>query len=273
MRFLSDDRKVDPKAAPMQVLCLGLSRCATSSLQAALESDILNLGPCMHMAHIAPHADREQLVIDAVNEADAAKRQKILHKVFDGYAASCDFPGWVFVSDLMDMYPDAVIVLNKRKSGQVWADSIGDSLRFFGTRWYYLPTFPWKTDRLHYRIHQAVYSWARRVFGHMDLYSAEFYDRFNERVHEEARKRGREVLEWQASDGWGPLCKFLGKEEPRDKRAFPHLNDSKQMKILKTILLVRGAVAWAALVGVAWTGWRFGPELLGKLWPLENLGG
>ncbi|KAM0558057.1 hypothetical protein ACHAPJ_005224 [Fusarium lateritium] len=147
MRFLSDDRKVDPEVARMQVLCLGLPRCATSSLQAALESDVLNLGPAMHMAHIAPHADREQIVIDALNEQDKEKRQKLLHKIFDGYASACDTPGWAFSADLMDMYPEVVIVLNKRPSGQVWLKSIGDSLRFFGT-WRYLVPTGWKLGGL-----------------------------------------------------------------------------------------------------------------------------
>ncbi|KAJ3532018.1 hypothetical protein NM208_g8624 [Fusarium decemcellulare] len=266
MRFLSDDRKVDPKAAQMQVLCLGLSRCATSSLQAALESDVLGMAPCMHMAHIAPHPDREQLTIDAANEEDVEKRQKLLHKVFDGYASACDFPGWVFAADLMDMYPDAVIVLNQRKSAEVWAESIGNSLQFFGTQWYYWPTFWWKTDRLHYGIHQAVYAWSKRKFGDVYLYSPRFYELYNEWVREEARKRGREVLEWQVSEGWGPLCEFVGKEAPKDKRAFPHLNDAKQLVLIKRILITRGLVSWAAVFGAAWATWTYGPEMLQKAW-------
>ncbi|KAF5020660.1 hypothetical protein F66182_7316 [Fusarium sp. NRRL 66182] len=264
MRFLSDDRKVDPKAAQMQVLGLGLSRCATSSLQEALESDVLNMGPCMHMAHVAPHADREQIVIDALKEPDAQKRQKLLRQIFDGYASTCDFPGWAFATDLMDMYPEAVVVLNKRKSAQVWLKSIGDSLRFFGTRGYLLPTFLWKTDRLHYQIHQTTYVWGRRMFGNVDLYSVEFYDAFYQWVRDEANKRGMKVLEWQAEDGWGPLCEFLNKEKPEGK-AFPRKNEARNMTVLKVILIVRGLVAWGVLGGLGWAGWRFGPSLVERL--------
>ncbi|KAM0426312.1 hypothetical protein ACHAPT_008352 [Fusarium lateritium] len=201
MRFFSDDREVDSKAARMQVLCLGLSHCATSSLQAALESDVLYLGPCMHMAHIAPHVDREQIIIDALNEEDAEKRQKLLHRVYDGYASACDFPGWAFVPDLMDMYPDAVVVLNQRKSSQ-------------------------------------TYAWVLRRFGITSMFSAEFYERYNDWVREEAKKRGKRVLEWQATDGWEPLCAFIGKEPPKDKRALPHLNDANQMTLVKRILVM-----------------------------------
>ncbi|RSL60750.1 hypothetical protein CEP54_006610 [Fusarium duplospermum] len=270
MHFLSDDREVDSKAARMQVLCLGLSRCATSSLQAALESDVLSAGPCMHMAHIAPHANREQIVIDAINQEDTEKRQKLLHKIYDGYASACDFPGWLFVPDLMDMYPDAAVVLNTRKSSQAWAESIGNSHSFFGSRWYYWPTFLWKTDRLHYAIHRTSYAWVQRRFGIANMFTAKFYERYNDWVREEAKKRGKPILEWQATDGWEPLCEFIGKEPPKDKRAFPHLNDANQMTFVKRILVGRGLVAWVALFGVAWGGWKSWPWVLEKLVSLRG---
>ncbi|KAH7242577.1 hypothetical protein BKA59DRAFT_457149 [Fusarium tricinctum] len=263
MRFISDDRKVDPKAAQMQVLALGLSRCATSSLQAALESDVIKLGPCLHMAHIAPHADRERIVIQALREPDAEKRQKLLHKIFDGYSSTCDFPGWAFSADLMDMYPDSLVILNKRKSGEVWLKSIGDTLRFFGTWRYLLPTYLWTTDRLHYQIHQEAYAWGRRIFGSMDLYSAEFYDAYFAWVRGEADKRGMKVLEWQVQDGWGPLCEFLDKDEPKD-RPFPNLNDAKEMNVVKKILIARGLISWGLLAGLGWAGWKFGPDMVEK---------
>ncbi|KOS19985.1 hypothetical protein ESCO_005603 [Escovopsis weberi] len=54
----------------MKVLAIGLSRCATSSLQAALESPTLDCKPCMHMARIAPYAERIRLVLAAMAEKD-----------------------------------------------------------------------------------------------------------------------------------------------------------------------------------------------------------
>ena len=116
VRFLSDSRVVDPSSRRLQVIAAGLSRCATSSVQAALESPYLDFNPSMHMAHVAPHAHREQLVIDAMQEENRERRHKLLHQLFDGYAATSDFPGWAFVDDLMDMYPEAKVVLNQRKS-------------------------------------------------------------------------------------------------------------------------------------------------------------
>lgn len=262
MRFVSDDRVVDPKSNSLRVLAAGLPRCATSSIQAALESDVLGLAPCMHMAHIVPHPDRAQLTIDAMREANREARQKILHQIFDGYAASADFPGMMFVDDLLDMYPEAVVILNKRKSAKVWAESIQNSLRFFGTRSYLLPCLLWKTDRLHYKIHQESYKLWERRFGTPDIFTERSYDLHNEWVRAEAKKRGRPVLEYQPGEGWEPICNFLRKPPPQDGRPFPHLNDAADLRMLKRILVIRGLFAWAALGGTIWAGWTYGPRLL-----------
>ena len=36
------------------------------------------------------------------------------------------------------------------------------------------------------------------------------------------------LLEYKLGTGWGPLCQFLGKEEPQEE--FPRLNDEQVMK-------------------------------------------
>lgn len=65
MRFITDDRVVDHGAnkRTMAVIAAGLPRCATSSLQKALESDVIGCYPSMHMAHIVPHPERGRVCI------------------------------------------------------------------------------------------------------------------------------------------------------------------------------------------------------------------
>lgn len=36
------------------------------------------------------------------------------------------------------------------------------------------------------------------------------------------KKKGREWLDWEVQDGWGPLCRFLREEVP--EREFPNEN-------------------------------------------------
>lgn len=265
MRFMKDDTKTEQSAALgpcMKVIGAGLPRCATSSLQAALESQSISCAPCMHMAHVAPNATRCQIVIDAMQEKDTQKRRKLLHKIFDGYQATTDFPGFWFIDDLMDMYPDAAVVLNQRSGGgEAWFRSLQENIGFFGSWQYLLTCLPIKTDRLHWTIHQTAKKEWRNKFSIEN--SPGFYDVYQDFVLQEAKKRGREVLVWKAQDGWEPLCKFLGKEVPKDE-PFPWVNDAATMTMLKRILIVRGVVSWMAILGGAYATWRFWPQILGQ---------
>ncbi|KAK3314637.1 hypothetical protein B0H66DRAFT_605585 [Apodospora peruviana] len=144
MRFISDDRKKPPQnvATKMQVLALGLPRCATSSMQAALESDILNHGPVI--------------------------------KLFDWYGATSDFPGCTFAADLMNMYPEAAIILNQRKDGRVWIESVNGSIRFLGKPPYLVTCYLWQTDCLLYRIQWTLHRTSVvGKFGLDSFYSSE----------------------------------------------------------------------------------------------------
>lgn len=264
VRFISDDRpeKQSKGQRTLEVIAAGLPRCATSSLQAALESDHLGFSPSLHMARVIPHADRAQLVIDAMREKDRNRRHKLLYQIVDGFAATCDFPGVVFIDDFMDMYPDAKVILNQRKSGKIWADSIQGSLMFFGSTTYRAIGYLMKTDRLHYQMQQEAFKILFERFGvkGRDVFSPALYDAHNQWVRDEAAKRGKDVLEFQAEDGWKPLCNFLEKPLPPADVPFPRLNDQRTITIVKTILIVRGLLAWSALGGVVYAGIRYGSK-------------
>lgn len=252
MRFFSDDVIVDrADRATMQVLGAGLPRCATSSMQAALESPHIGLTPCMHFAHIAPNAGRGDLVIAALRENDTARRHKILHKVFDGFQATTDFPGAMLMDDLMDMYPDAKIVLNKRPGGgRQWEQSI-KVLTFGGSPWYRALCFLWKTDRNVYAMWYDIMERCQIKLGLTadELLTPKHYDAHNAWIRAEAAKRGREVLEFEPKDGWGPLCEFIGTEAPKNE-PFPNRNDASEVRMVVRILYARGIISWLALVGV-----------------------
>ena len=67
-----------------------------------------------------PFVSRERLLARATLEPNKEARQKLLHQIFDGYKASSDWPGHQFADDLMDMYPNAKIILNKRRTPEEW---------------------------------------------------------------------------------------------------------------------------------------------------------
>lgn len=272
MRFVSDvsDGDHSAKGPCLQVLGAGLPRCATSSLQEALEMPVLGYAPCMHMAHLAPHAARLRIIIAAMQEPDRARRQALLHKIWDGYQSTTDFPGFWFVDDLMDMYPDAAIVLNQRAGGAApWWRSFSDSLMFFGSPTYRLLCLPFATDRLHSRIHRIAAERMQERFG-VARVGPDFYDKYQAYVLREAEKRGRPVLVWQPRDGWVPLCKFLGRPVPAGVD-FPHVNDAATMTFLRRFLLARGLLAWATLLGSAYAAWAYAPQLLSAGWSVVGI--
>ncbi|KAJ8128828.1 hypothetical protein O1611_g4806 [Lasiodiplodia mahajangana] len=285
MRFLRQGR-VPPdldSRREMKVIAAGLPRCATTSLKEAFESEWLDCYPAMHMAGVVPWPEKSQLVIDALYEENTQKRRKILHSLFDGYAAICgenlcagrelfaselgrqhrfnasniriDFPGVAFIDDLMDMYPNAKIILNQRSDASLWAKSLDDTLMFFSSWTYRITTFLSKMNRLHARMHLAAFDLSKRKIGigrtrDLETYKI-WYKEYNRFVRDEARWRGRPVLEWEPRDGWAPICEFLGRPAPPETVAFPHANDRWEMQQLKIFLVSLGLLYWALLgVGV-----------------------
>ncbi|KAF7557451.1 hypothetical protein G7Z17_g654 [Cylindrodendrum hubeiense] len=249
VRFISDSRKAPTNEhAPLLLIGAGVPRAATSSMQAAFEQ--LGFTPCLHMAEIIPHASRLQLMIEAVRERDTERRQKLLRELIGGYESICDLPVVFFTPDLMDMYPDVKIVLNGRPSSETWARSAQDSLGFFFTPWFKCSGMLWKTDRMWYTLNMECIQWCKVNLGTDNIFSTKMYNMYYENVREEARKRGKEVLEFKAEDGWEPLCKFLGKEIPSGP--FPRMNEKKAFSIVKGIIITRGLLTWVAFTLGIW---------------------
>ncbi|KAJ5126435.1 hypothetical protein N7448_005736 [Penicillium atrosanguineum] len=252
MRFLSDSVVVDrTEPMPVQVLSAGLPRCATSSLQTALESQHIRLNPCMHFAYIAPHANRGDILLAASRENDTARRHKLLHKLFGGFQATTDFPGSMLMDDLMDMYPDAKIILNKRPGGGHQREQSIKVLLFARSPVYSALCFLWKTDRNLCAMWHSITELCQRKLGltTYEVWTAKHYDAHNAWIRAEAAKRVRKVLEFEPRDGWESLCTFIGKERPEDE-PFPHRNDAAEVRMITRILYARGAISWLVLGGM-----------------------
>lgn len=117
---------------------------------------------------------------------------------------------------------------------------------------------------------------AQKFGTNADIATQEFYHKYNEWVRTEAKKRGRVVLEWQAQDGYAPVCEFLGKPVPTPgtlQATFPHENDARQMKILKTFLIARGLLSWALLGAVVWAAWNYGGNVILNSWKIQSQAG
>jgi hypothetical protein len=132
--------------------------------------------------------------------------------------AAVDWPVSVFWRDLAHAHPDAVIVLSSRDSAAKWWESADETV---------LPVLRRPVEPEHEEWQQMVHELFAREIG-PDWDDADraqaFYERHNEQVRREA-PAGR-LLDWQARDGWEPLCEALGVPVPDEP--FPRVNTREE---------------------------------------------
>ena len=204
----------------MKVIGVGVGRTGTLSLKAALER--LGFGPCFHMRNVLDHRERLPLW-----EAAADGSTVDWDAVFAGYESSVDWPGAAFWRELTAYYPDAKVILTIRDPER-WYDSVRDTIyQLFGggtespladealrripgiaTMHAFNRKLVWDGPFLEGRFDDR--DWAKRAFL-----------RHNAAVREEIPPE--RLLVFEVSEGWGPLCDFLGTDRPDEE--FPRLND------------------------------------------------
>src|SRR5262245_52291601 len=97
----------------MRLIGAGLGRTGTLSLKIALEK--LLGGPCYHMMEVLAHPDHVALWTGA-----ARGRMPDWHALFGGYRAVVDWPAASFYRELMQAFPDAVVLLSLRDAESWW---------------------------------------------------------------------------------------------------------------------------------------------------------
>ena len=196
-----------------EVLGVGFGRTGTKSLQEALQ--ILGY-PCYHMFELMARKEHlERWAAHARGEAPPP-----LGTVFESFSASVDFPVCTYYEEVQREHPDVKVVLTTRDPER-WYKSwlaletfmAGLPMRAFAAVFH--PT------RMILQVHRGTI--LERVFKG-DLSKGNVLatmERHNEAVRERVPKG--QLLEFQVTQGWGPLCEFLGKEVP--DVPFPHSNE------------------------------------------------
>jgi hypothetical protein len=142
--------------------------------------------------------------------------------LLDGYAAIVDWPGGAFWPELSEAFPDAVVLLSTRESAEAWWRS-ADRTVFEAMRDGPAPGLEewhaWILDLLRRRF-------TDRLDDKEALLAA--YERHNAAVR--AAVPAARLVEWQAQDGWGPLCAALGVEEPDEP--FPVTNTTAEFRAM-----------------------------------------
>ena len=193
----------------MKIIGAGFGRTGTISLKQAFEY----LGyPCYHMQEVMAAYDRGH-----VEQWDAALAGKGIDwdALFSGYEATVDFPACVFYLQLMEAFPDAVVVLSVRDP-QAWWQSYSKMLGLVSkTRLFnFVPMFR-KFSAMNIHLVDYVFD------GSMDEDSC--IGRYIQHIEEvKATVPAERLLVYSVSEGWEPLCRFLGQRVPNIP--FPHAN-------------------------------------------------
>jgi hypothetical protein len=201
----------------LKVIGAGFGRTGTMSTKAALE--MLGL-PCYHMIECFPRGPGHWALWE-----QAAAGDPDWDTIFAGFEATVDFPACTQFASIAAHYPEAKVLLNLRDPDR-WFDSTQATI--FSPEWIaWLPSSPagnymkatindYFDNRMHDRAHLV--------------------QRFDEHVAAvKAAIPAERLLCFEVSQGWGPLCEFLGVDEPGEP--FPMVNDTAAtQEIIQTLM-------------------------------------
>jgi hypothetical protein len=191
----------------LKVVGAGVGRTGTLSLKTGLEQ--LTGQPCYHMLEVFAHPEHVAMW------REAAEGGKVdWATMLDPYGSTSDFPACLFWPEILEASPGAVVVLSTRSDAEAWWESASNTI--FAIAGSELP--PEMADW--FEMWRAVAS-ARFTADWTDKDAAiAAYERHNAEVR--ASVPSRNLVDWQARDGWEPLCDALDMDVPDEP--FPHLN-------------------------------------------------
>jgi hypothetical protein len=205
----------------MELIGAGLPRTGTLTQKEAL--DILGLNPVYHWVDILADLEGQVPLWDGAIDGSVDSAT-----ILDGYRSTVDWPGGYFYKQLLESYPDAKVLLSVRDPER-WEPSFretivdmcyGESLiRLLASARAHVDP---KWDR-YLKLVEKMFWGEKGTFpdGHSP---SDLIERFV--AHNEEVKRvvpAEQLLVWEVTDGWEPLCAFL--DVPVPDQPLPHAND------------------------------------------------
>ena len=255
----------DPKK-PMRIICLGLPRTGTDSLRTALS--MLGYGPIWHGFEMPMTRSNEPIywtpLLQAKKDGNHQPGREFDWDVMLGdLEVLMDMPPMFFAEELLDYYPDAKVILNRRKDMDAWHRSLHAAMRVIDgwSLW---------TIRL---FDAEMCWWYRTMFLSVSLLSApgksfeedgkrwaeEHYARMEAKLKREARS----YLDWEVGQGWSSLCQYLEKDQPdvefpfgnRGGEQFEKNAEKAMEKMAKRAMLKAAVFVGVIAIGVGYALW------------------
>jgi hypothetical protein len=195
----------------LRIVGAGFGRTGTASLKVALER--LLGAPCYHMLEVFTHPDHVAVWHDA-----ALGKPVDWQRLFTSYAAAVDWPASAYWPELMEAYPDALVLLSVRDPNSWWESASETILRSHDNNPFATPEWKAMVEAMFTKLWKS---------GHADRETAlAAYEANVARVKREVPPE--RLLVWNARDGWEPICKALGLPVPEEP--FPRTNTREEWR-------------------------------------------
>ncbi|MGH6890405.1 MAG: sulfotransferase family protein [Rhizomicrobium sp.] len=198
----------------LRVIGAGCGRTGTASLKVALER--LLGAPCYHMMEVFKHPEH----VASWHRAMLGEEPD-WNRLFEGYAAAVDWPAAACWPELMQAFPEALVLLSVRDP-QAWWESANETIfQVVG----HDPDMPqdWQA------MAEAMIAERFRADPNDREACIKAFERNNAQVR--ASVPPERLLVWQSADGWEPICKALGVPVPDE--AFPRTNTREDWRARK----------------------------------------
>ncbi|XMA11014.1 hypothetical protein WAI453_003805 [Rhynchosporium graminicola] len=225
--FTSKDTAIDrskcTRTVPMRVLVLGVGRTGTVSMRDALKR--LGYDNTYHMMSASvenpPDCIMWQRAFEAKYDGIGQFGRKEWDSLLGHCQAVCDWPAICFAKELIEAYPEAKVILTTRNV-DTWHASV-------------MKTGYWRAKDPELKI-ASYFDWGAGLYYPMltKFFETFFKDDFPNKGKEVFVEHYKEIrnlvpknnlLEFSVSEGWSPLCEFLGEPMPLNE-PFPHANNA-----------------------------------------------
>jgi len=214
----------------IKIIGAGLPRTGTNTLKESLE--MLGYNKTYHMKELLVHPENLHHWV-TLKETGMTKWEEL----YDGFEATVDFPGYPWYKEHMKHYPDAKVILTVRPF-EKWYTSVYSTIWQAGPQTVSQKIAMMSKLLFNPRLRSVIkcVKFAKgTIFGvHLQgqftdkVFAEKIFDKHNADV--KAYVPADKLLVYDVSEGWAPLCKFLGVPEPNEP--FPHLNKKENFKAM-----------------------------------------
>jgi len=250
--------KPGPPTTQMQVLGLGQSRTGTASFARAME--ILLQGPAYHSGANILHRGNSHILRwneilrtslrlrqnpASVTTAERVYQKFLIAKQLEGFVAVADSPSNMYAEVLMELYPDAKIIVTTRDE-EKWWQSIAPVFKGSQKTSYTNLLLFWVPGLRHWGsyVDLCIHGrWGELYYLNGEMRPGPYcYSRHYEYLERVVPKD--KLHYYDVKSGWGPLCKIL--QLPVPDVDFPFENDAMVIQAAFTKAAYLGMGLWAA---------------------------